>query len=115
MQMRRRGIIMKKLSFLLILLVGLSLLPYFIKSWIVEAASLRQAAVSAGARDQITVRATGRGNPSINLCDGLEVPTLYTGEAKNQRLITRGLAQLRTLASADFDEDGLQDLICGYT
>ena len=37
---------MKKPSFLLILLIGLSLLPYFIKSWMVEAASLRQTGAS---------------------------------------------------------------------
>ncbi len=94
----------------MILLVGLSLLPYSIKSWIVEAVSPRQAALSAGAHDQITVH----GNPSINLRDGVQVPTVYTGEAMSQQLLTQGLAQPRALISADFDEDGLPDLICGY-
>jgi uncharacterized repeat protein (TIGR01451 family) len=72
---------------------------------------------SIGLRDSrglITVHAAGRGNPWINLGDGRDVPTGYSGAAKLQRVLEQNLAPPRALASADFDEDGVPDLIGGY-
>jgi hypothetical protein len=61
-----------------------------------------------------SVLAAKRGNPWINLRDGRDVPTVYTGAAGLQQMLEHNLAQPTRLASADFDEDGVPDLICGY-
>ncbi|HEY3137329.1 MAG TPA: HYR domain-containing protein [Blastocatellia bacterium] len=62
--------------------------------------------------DRVTVRAAGRGAPRMNLTDGREVLTSYTGEAEALR--QQKLAEPITMAAADFDEDGMPDLITGY-
>lgn len=65
-------------------------------------------------KGSITVHAAGRGNPWINLTDGRDLPTGYTGASKLQRVLDQNLARPLALASADFDEDGVPDLIGGY-
>jgi len=69
---------------------------------------------SADSRGSITVRAAGRGKPWINLRDGRDLPTLYTGAGGLQHVLDHGLVQSTALASGDFDEDGVPDLISGY-
>jgi hypothetical protein len=54
------------------------------------------------------------GRPWINLCDGRDLPTVYTGVAGLTQVLEHGLAQPLALASADFDEDGVPDLVSGY-
>jgi uncharacterized repeat protein (TIGR01451 family) len=46
--------------------------------------------------------------------DGRDVKTSYTGAAKLQQVLEQNLARPLALASADFDEDGVPDLISGY-
>lgn len=62
----------------------------------------------------VSVHAGGRGNPSINLSDGREVLTSYSGPAALAQALQRNEAEPLALVSADFDEDGVPDLICGY-
>jgi len=62
----------------------------------------------------VVVRAAGRGNPYINLADGVELAAEYTGAPEAERLMADGRVEPRALASADFDEDGVPDLVCGY-
>lgn len=64
----------------------------------------------------ISVHASGRGNPSasINLVDGRDVLTSYSGPAALTEALQRNEAEPLALAAADFDEDGVPDLICGY-
>src|SRR5262245_2981302 len=62
----------------------------------------------------ITARAEGRGNPWVTLRDGSSVPGQYQGASKlTQQLQENGLRPL-SLGSADFDEDGVPDLVAGY-
>ena len=61
----------------------------------------------------LVVHAAQRGNPHMNLLDGHAVPTNYVSGANS------GSAQMTNakplaLASADFDEDGVPDLVSGY-
>jgi parallel beta-helix repeat protein len=60
------------------------------------------------------VRAAGRGNPSINLSDGVQLQASYSGAVGARRLLAAKLARPCALASADFDEDGVADLVTGY-
>jgi VCBS repeat protein len=64
--------------------------------------------------DEITIHASGRGNPWINLSDGHEVITPYSGPAEFTRVLEQNQARPLSLCSADFDEDGVPDLISGY-
>jgi uncharacterized protein (TIGR03437 family) len=62
---------------------------------------------------QATVQAAGRGTPWINLRDGRDLLTTSTGTELEQILASHA-AQPLALASGDFDEDGVPDLVSGY-
>ncbi|MFY9571868.1 MAG: VCBS repeat-containing protein, partial [Blastocatellia bacterium] len=64
--------------------------------------------------DEISILAEGRGNPWIKLSDGREVITPYSGPAELSELFELNQARPLSLCSADFDEDGVPDLIGGY-
>jgi len=65
--------------------------------------------------DAITVKATNRANPAIHLSAGHEVLTPYRGPEKLRTALEQNQAEPLSLASADFDEDGVPDLITGYS
>ena len=62
---------------------------------------------------QITVRAAGRGNPWLSLGDGHDLPNDATTAGLLQSAAP-GSLQARALATADFDEDGVPDLVSSY-
>ena len=64
--------------------------------------------------ETISIHAAGRGNPTINLSDGHDLLTSYVGPDELRQALERNLAEPLSLASADFDEDGVPDLISGY-
>src|SRR5207237_6723866 len=64
--------------------------------------------------DKVSVHASGRGNPTINLSDGHDLLTSYIGPDELRVALEQNLAQPLSLTSADFDEDGVPDLISGY-
>jgi hypothetical protein len=73
------------------------------------------ATTGADTMRQVTVRqAADQGKPWINLGDGSELSSAFTGAAGMEYLLRHGLAQPLALAAADFDEDGVPDLIAGY-
>ncbi|HLG12937.1 MAG TPA: VCBS repeat-containing protein [Blastocatellia bacterium] len=61
----------------------------------------------------ISVRVSG-GNPRVNLGEGRDVLTAYSGPLELAEALQNNSAQPLSLAAADFDEDGVPDLICGY-
>lgn len=61
-----------------------------------------------------TISFSHEGRSWINLRDGFEVPTTYAGAAGLERMFKQNLVKPLALASADFDEDGVPDLVCGY-
>lgn len=99
-------------AFASLLLVGLACVFSFSRS----AATAGKAISPALARwsSGITVRAQKRGNPRINLSDGRDVLTDFVGTAGIVEFLRQNRAQPLALASADFDEDGVPDLISGY-
>src|SRR5262249_13988854 len=53
-------------------------------------------------------------SPAVYLNGQRELKTQYAGPTELRRGLEQNLARGLSLASADFDEDGVQDLVCGY-
>src|SRR2546428_11805024 len=73
-----------------------------------------QPAKLARLSETVSIHAAGRGNPTINLSDGHDLLTSYVGPDELRQALEENLAEPLSLASADFDEDGVPDLISGY-
>ena len=63
---------------------------------------------------EVNARAAGRGNPWITLRDGHVALAVYQGSSKLIRQLNDNQTRPLSLASSDFDEDGVPDLVAGY-
>src|SRR6185503_13408883 len=61
-----------------------------------------------------TAKASGRGNPALTLRDGHSAPVEYQGSSNMIQQLKDNQARPMSLASADFDEDGIPDIVAGY-
>lgn len=61
-----------------------------------------------------TARATGSGNPAVTLREGHSAPVDYQGSSNLIQQLKDNHARPVSLASADFDEDGIPDIVAGY-
>src|SRR5438045_1866805 len=59
----------------------------------------------------VSVSFLDAGNPTINLSDGHRLLTSFAGQ---QQALEQNTARPLSLTAADFDEDGIPDLISGY-
>ena len=107
----KRGQVLAVIGAIALALIGLHRIQ---RKAVAESASLRSHIPLARMSEEISVHAAGRGNPYINLSDGHDLVTPYTGPAELTRLLERNEARALSLCSADFDEDGVPDLISGY-
>ncbi|HEX3228792.1 MAG TPA: hypothetical protein VHQ95_07485, partial [Pyrinomonadaceae bacterium] len=64
--------------------------------------------------DQVSIQAPGAGNPHIGFSDEYDLITEYAGESRLVETLETNKASPLSLSSADFDEDGVPDLIVGY-
>src|SRR5688500_4361796 len=64
--------------------------------------------------DDVSIHAAGRGAPLVNLSDGHSLIAAYEGPAELISALEQGKVRPLSLASADFDEDGVPDLVSGY-
>jgi hypothetical protein len=64
--------------------------------------------------DSVSVHASGHGKPWINLGDGHELLSSYSGEATLISQMQAGQARPLSLAAADLDGDGVPDLLSGF-
>lgn len=64
--------------------------------------------------ERASVYAAGRGNTYMNLRDGIDLPSVYIGNASIAQALEENSARPLALDSADFNEDGLPDLVCAY-
>src|SRR5438876_2251583 len=92
----------------LALAVGLPLSLYFSSTWFPHDTAA-QKSVDEALPGQSSVQTV------VNLSQPVELPTKYTTTSRAQRVLAAtGGVQPLSLASADFDEDGMPDLISGY-
>jgi CSLREA domain-containing protein len=64
--------------------------------------------------ERIMVHSAGRSNPWIKFSDGRDLPSLHIGSTALKLALEQRQASPLSLASEDFDEDGVPDLITGY-
>jgi CSLREA domain-containing protein len=95
--------------------LGMACLPLCLNvwAWANQSPLAQQTAASVEVSRPIVVQAAGRGNPFLNLQDGIELQEDHGGNTINQQPLPQEARSL-ALASADFDEDGVPDLIIGY-
>ena len=71
--------------------------------------------VSSPAPEAVSpVASAGRGNPHVNFLDGDFLHAEFTGDDQLGRVIRSGLARPSGIALADFDGDGVKDLVTAY-
>jgi len=101
-------------------ILALSLLPFLVSAFAKVKRNGGQVGVNHERRElarlseSISVHASARGNPMINMSDGHDVLTSYVGPEELRVALERNQAQPLSLATADFDEDGVPDLVSGY-
>lgn len=64
--------------------------------------------------DNVTARLINNGNRRINFAEGRDLLTSYVNEGSSAQLQLQSSATPLALASDDFDEDGVPDLVCSY-
>lgn len=65
--------------------------------------------------ESVTARLTNNGNRRINFAEGRDLLTNYLPESSAGHLLLQSGARPLALASDDFDEDGVPDLVCSYS
>ena len=107
-----------RLLLVLIAIVSLCLLPFLVRGWARIETPNRSSGHNdrsiARLSDDVSVHAASRDNPLLNLSDGHDLITTYSGPDELRGALEQNLAQPLSLASADFDEDGVPDLVSGY-
>jgi Calx-beta domain len=100
---------------LVLIAAVLAPLPFILRS-LVRATSTTTAPSTQLARlsDEPTIR-TAHLDSAVNLTDGHNLVTAYSGPDKLRVALEQNQAEPLSLASADFDEDGVPDLVSGYS
>jgi len=104
-----KGVEVKRIIVLLALSLGLSLwfikLDLHIQAWAStgRATSNQQPLKQAGSSERISVTAAGRGNPLINLLDGIDLKTAYFGAAEIRKALEPDRSMPLALVVGDFD------------
>lgn len=70
--------------------------------------------LEAALDERTSLRATDQRAAYLNLDQGRDLLTTYSGEERLRQALEEDRARPLSLGSADFDEDGAQDLIGGY-
>src|SRR6185369_5497216 len=99
----------------LVAVSSLSFLVYaFIKTRMPHASPANSALPKLASLSQTSGIRTARNNLTVNLSDGHEVMSAFDGPPELRAALEHNQAHPLSLAAADFDEDGVPDLITGY-
>ena len=103
---------MKKQIVWLFFALALVLSPVALVSDGVRSAARAESSFNQTLSKPVTVKTREHGNSRINLRDGFTIPVNYAGGTA--QILENNTARSLSLASADFDEDGMPNLIGGY-
>ena len=109
---RSRGVVLAALTFCLALPAGPAPALPAGTGPRAEEATTETVALPAG--PAVHARAAGPDTPYLRLNEGRSLETVVSGPARQAPALASGRATPRALASADFDEDGVPDLVAGY-
>jgi hypothetical protein len=87
-----------------------------VTTWVLQgvlAGNWERTVIRSASRGAITLHAANRGRPFLNLQDGREMNVAYRGEPGALAALQNG-AVPRSLASADFDQNGTPDVVAGF-
>ena len=106
------------LTLISILAAGLSLIPSSIllrtRASVVKALPQAGGDVRGFLGRAVTAHAAGRGNPWVTLRDGSGAPVEYSGSSKLVQQLSDNKTRPLSIGLADFDEDGVPDIVAGY-
>src|SRR5215213_3888736 len=100
-----------------VLMICLSLLPVVavIKSYATKPATVVSSTPPLARLSDVVTIKTKVQDSTVHLSDGHDILTAYAGPAELRAALEQNQAQSLSLASADFDEDGMPDLVTGYS
>src|SRR5215208_1762537 len=100
----------------LMICLSLLLVAGVIKSYATKSASFVSSTPPLARLSRVvTVNTKGHGTPAVQLSDGHDILTAYVGPRELRAALEQNQAEPLNLASADFDEDGMPDLVTGYS
>ncbi len=108
-----------KFALIVLFISGSAIGAYSIKAFSVQKSGTNslntKIALQVSALGQTpTVRFIENGKPWINLAEGREVESGYAGDEEAVSAIAKNSATPLSLTAADFDADGVQDVVAGY-
>src|SRR5437660_2108472 len=96
-------------------LAAIAASPWYPSLFLTSVVHSREASIAkARLNEHASIRKIGPHDPRLSLANGHDLLSTYQGPAKLQRALEQNEAQALSLASADFDEDGVPDLVSGY-
>src|SRR5205807_384690 len=96
-------------------LAAIAVSPWYPSLFLTGIVHSREAPIlKARLNEQVSIRKVGPHDPTLSLANGHDLLSAYQGPARLQRALEQNEAQALSLASADFDEDGVPDLVSGY-
>src|SRR5437870_4919209 len=96
-------------------LAAIAASPWYPSLFLTSVVHSREASIAkARLNEHVSIRKIGPPDPRLSLANGHDLLSTYQGPAKLQRALEQNEAQALSLASADFDEDGIPDLVGGY-
>jgi CSLREA domain-containing protein len=101
-----------------IFLIAAALCPvsFLVRAYVrAKSATAIHPAQAARLSEQVSLHAVEPHDPTINLSDGYDLLTAYAGPDQLRIALEQNQAESLSLASADFDEDGVPDLVSGYS
>lgn len=97
----------------LVLTFGAAQFVSLVGVWASRAKAAAEKTAPSHLSEGVSVRAVDRNNSALKLGDGRDLLTSYVGTSKSQEALANHAVPL-ALAAADFDEDGIPDLVSGY-
>lgn len=109
---RRRSVSVRRWCVVLTLFVVSA--PAFVYHFFPKLSTASSTAPLARLSSHASIKVSHVNNRTVNLSDGHDLLTSYVGPQELTNALEQNLVETLSLATADFDEDGVPDLVSGY-